>query len=149
MKAFSGSGESIAGILTSRKIGFVVLIVALSALTSAYPALATRRHHAAAKAEAADEESAASTSSTALGSYSEACVLEPVTGTVIFESNDHAPWPTASLAKMMLMLIVAEKIHDGSLKLTDKITTSAKAAEMGGSQVYLKENETFSLDDMM
>ena len=50
---------------------------------------------------------------------------------------------------MMLMLIVAEKIHDGSLKLTDKITTSRKAAEMGGSQVYLKENETFSLDDMM
>ena len=45
--------------------------------------------------------------------------MEPVTGTVIFESNDHAPWPTASLAKMMLMLIVAEKIHDGSLKLTD------------------------------
>jgi serine-type D-Ala-D-Ala carboxypeptidase (penicillin-binding protein 5/6) len=50
---------------------------------------------------------------------------------------------------MMLMLIVAEKIHDGSLKLTDNITTSRKAAEMGGSQVYLKENETFSLDDMM
>jgi serine-type D-Ala-D-Ala carboxypeptidase (penicillin-binding protein 5/6) len=68
---------------------------------------------------------------------------------VIFESNDHAPWPTASLAKMMLMLIVAEKIHDGSLKLTDQITTSRKAAEMGGSQVYLKEGEAFSLDDMM
>ena len=50
---------------------------------------------------------------------------------------------------MMLMLIVAEKLHDGSLKLTDNITTSRKAAEMGGSQVYLKEGETFSLDDMM
>jgi D-alanyl-D-alanine carboxypeptidase (penicillin-binding protein 5/6) len=50
---------------------------------------------------------------------------------------------------MMLMLIVAEKIHDGSLKLTDQITTSRKAEEMGGSQVYLKEGETFSLDDMM
>jgi D-alanyl-D-alanine carboxypeptidase (penicillin-binding protein 5/6) len=49
----------------------------------------------------------------------------------------------------MLMLIVAEKIHDGSLKLTDNITTSRKAAEMGGSQVYLKEGEAFSLDDMM
>src|SRR5208283_2619973 len=49
----------------------------------------------------------------------------------------------------MLMLIVAEKIHDGSLKLSDSITTSRKAAAMGGSQVYLKEGETFSLDDMM
>ena len=81
--------------------------------------------------------------------YAAACVMEPTTGTVIFEKNDHQPWPTASLAKMMLMLIVAEKLHDGSLKPTDQITTSVKAAKMGGSQVYLKEGETFSLDDMM
>ena len=155
MKFLSRCGESAAGTaarataVISRKFGFVVLLIALVALTSTHTALAARRHHAAAKAEAADEEAGASTSSTALGAYSEACVIEPTTGTVIFESNDHAPWPTASLAKMMLMLIVAEKIHDGSLKLTDNITTSRKAAEMGGSQVYLKENETFSLDDMM
>jgi len=155
MKFLSPSGEPAAGTaarataLIGRKFGFIALTVALAALISSSVALAARRHHAAAKAEAADEESGASTSSTALGAYSEACVIEPVSGTVIFESNDHAPWPTASLAKMMLMLIVAEKIHDGSLKLTDNITTSRKAAEMGGSQVYLKEGETFSLDDMM
>jgi D-alanyl-D-alanine carboxypeptidase (penicillin-binding protein 5/6) len=155
MKDFSPCGESAAGTaapataVTGRKFGFSALIVAIVALMSPYPAIAARRHHAAVKAEAPDEETNANASSTALGAYSEACVIEPVTGTVIFESNDHAPWPTASLAKMMLMLIVAEKIHDGSLKLTDNITTSAKAAEMGGSQVYLKENETFSLDDMM
>ena len=123
MKVVSVSGASIAGIFTSRKFGLIALTVALAALTSTPAAFAARRHHAAAKAEAPDEESGASTSSTALGAYSEACVLEPVTGTVIFESNDHAAWPTASLAKMMLMLIVAEKIHDGSLKLTDNITT--------------------------
>ncbi len=149
MRSFSVSGESVAGISVGRKVGLIVMTVALAATMAPYPALAVRRHHAAASAEAPDEESNASTSSTALGAYSEACVVEPTTGTVIFESNDHAPWPTASLAKMMLMLIVAEKIHDGSLKLTDNITTSRKAAEMGGSQVYLKENETFSLDDMM
>jgi D-alanyl-D-alanine carboxypeptidase (penicillin-binding protein 5/6) len=108
-----------------------------------------RRHRAAPVAASSSEESAASASNTALGAYAEACVLEPTTGTVIFEANDHTPWPTASLAKMMLMLIVAEKIHDGSLKLTDPVTTSRKAAEMGGSQVYLKEGEVFSLDDMM
>jgi len=154
MKVLSRCDESAAGTaarataVTSRKFGFIALTVAFAALMFSSAALAAR-HHTAAKAEAADEESAASTSSTALGAYSEACVLEPTTGTVIFESNDHTPWPTASLAKMMLMLIVAEKIHDGSLKMTDNITTSRKAAEMGGSQVYLKEGETFSLDDMM
>ena len=138
MKVLSSSGEYFG----CGKSGLVALIVAIAALVSPYSAIAARRHHAAAKAEAPDEETNANASSTALGAYSEACVIEPVTGTVIFESNDHAPWPTASLAKMMLMLIVAEKLHDGSLKLTDNITTSAKAAEMGGSQVYLKENET-------
>ncbi len=149
MNRFSWSGESVAGISIGRKFGLIVVTVALAATMAARPALAVRRHHAPAPTEAADEESNANASSTALGAYSEACVIEPTTGTVIFESNDHAPWPTASLAKMMLTLIVAEKIHDGSLKLTDNITTSRKAAEMGGSQVYLKEGETFSLDDMM
>jgi serine-type D-Ala-D-Ala carboxypeptidase (penicillin-binding protein 5/6) len=149
MEIQSSSGESVAGIPIIRKSGFVALTIVLALLIVAHSAFAARRHRAAARAEAPDEESNASASSTSLGAYSEACVLEPTTGTVIFESNDREPWPTASLAKMMLMLIVAEKIHDGSLKLTDQITTSAKAAEMGGSQVYLKEGETFSLDDMM
>jgi serine-type D-Ala-D-Ala carboxypeptidase (penicillin-binding protein 5/6) len=141
--------ESVVGVSNNRKFILLALSVVLIALISTNSALAARRHHAAASAEAADEETNASASSTALGAYSEACVMEPTTGTVIFEANDRAPWPTASLAKMMLMLIVAEKIHDGSLKLTDQITTSRKAEEMGGSQVYLKEGETFSLDDMM
>ncbi len=147
MKAVSLSSESVAGFSLSRKFGIFVVAIVIAALMPSNSAFA-KRHHAAA-APAAEEESAASASNTALGAYSEACVVEPTTGTVIFESNDHAPWPTASLAKMMLMLIVAEKIHDGSLKLTDQITTSRKAAEMGGSQVYLKEGEVFSLDDMM
>ena len=150
MKIFSKSGESAAGISVGKKFGFIALTIALARRRRSRPALAARRHHAAAAAaSSSSEESAASASNTALGAYAEACVLEPTTGTVIFEANDHTPWPTASLAKMMLMLIVAEKIHDGSLKLTDPITTSRKAAEMGGSQVYLKEGEVFSLDDMM
>src|SRR5271156_1654073 len=150
MKIFSKSGEAAAGISFAKQFGFAALAIALATLSSTRPALAARRHRAApAAASSSEEESAASASNTAMGAYAEACVLEPTTGTVIFEANDHAPWPTASLAKMMLMLIVAEKIHDGSLKLTDPITTSRKAAEMGGSQVYLKEGEAFSLDDMM
>jgi D-alanyl-D-alanine carboxypeptidase (penicillin-binding protein 5/6) len=81
--------------------------------------------------------------------YAAALLMEPVSGIVIFENNEHKPWPTASLAKMMIAMIVAEKLADGSLKLSDKIATSRNAADMGGSQVYLKESETFSLDDMM
>jgi serine-type D-Ala-D-Ala carboxypeptidase (penicillin-binding protein 5/6) len=83
------------------------------------------------------------------GPYATACVMEPTTRTVIFDQDMNRPWPTASLAKMMIMLIVAEKVADGSLKLTDKVTTSAGATRMGGSQVYLKDGETFTLEEMM
>jgi D-alanyl-D-alanine carboxypeptidase (penicillin-binding protein 5/6) len=81
--------------------------------------------------------------------YAAALLMEPETGTVMFENNAHKSWPTASLAKMMIAMIVAEKLADGSLKLNTMIASSRNAAEMGGSQVYLKEGETFSLDDMM
>ena len=115
----------------------------------ASPAHAARHHKSAPSAEASEESAEAGATDTLKGPYQEACVIEPNSGTVVFAKNEHQPWPTASLAKMMLMEIVAEKIDDGSLKLTDQIPTSDKAAKMGGSQVYLKENETFSLDDMM
>jgi D-alanyl-D-alanine carboxypeptidase (penicillin-binding protein 5/6) len=126
-----------------------LVLGALAAMLILAPAsgLAGRRKHAVAPAEGEEEQAGAKSELTA--PYAEACVMEPTSGTVIFSKDMHKPWPTASLAKMMVMLIVAEKLHDGSLKLTDQISTSREAARMGGSQVYLKEGETFSLDDMM
>jgi D-alanyl-D-alanine carboxypeptidase (penicillin-binding protein 5/6) len=126
-----------------RSTAMMLLCAALgAALLAPANAIAARRHHSARSAE---KPAASATPEP----YGEACLMEPTSGTVIFEKNDHQPWPTASLAKMMLTLIVAQKLHDGSLKLSDRISTSRKAAKMGGSQVYLKEGETFSLDDMM
>jgi D-alanyl-D-alanine carboxypeptidase (penicillin-binding protein 5/6) len=133
-------------ILLSRLAAVLSFLPALAlSLTAAMPSEALAGHHHF-RTPAAAEAPPAQTSD---GLYVEAAVLEPTSGTFIFEKNDHQPWPTASLTKMMLMLIVAEKLHDGSLKLTDQITTSREASKMGGSQVYLKEGETFSLDDMM
>ena len=133
--------------LTLRSIGAFALACAIAFAAS--PALAARHHRAKAKAEASEESAEAGSTETLKGPYQEACVIEPTSGTVVFAKNEHQPWPTASLAKMMLMEIVAEKLDDGSLKLTDQIPTSEKAAKMGGSQVYLKPGETFSLDDTM
>ncbi|HYB89722.1 MAG TPA: D-alanyl-D-alanine carboxypeptidase family protein [Candidatus Binataceae bacterium] len=124
-----------------RHIAITLAVLFGAALAHPPHAIASRRHHA----RTAEDQTATSSAA----AYVAACVIEPTTGTLIFEKNDHQPWPTASLTKMMVMLIVAEKLHDGSLKLTDQVTTSRKAAQMGGSQVYLKEGETFSLDDSM
>jgi D-alanyl-D-alanine carboxypeptidase (penicillin-binding protein 5/6) len=81
--------------------------------------------------------------------YAAALLMEPKTGQVLFEQEIHKPWPPASLTKMMLMLIVMEKVKQGALKLTDPVEVSARASKMGGSQVYLKQGEKFSLEEMM
>ena len=142
MRRFSSFDQT--GSRLSLALGVLLLTAVAFSVAVGVPSqvLAARHHSHAAAAKvvaspASDEP------------YVEAAVMEPTSGIFIFEKNDHQPWPTASLAKMMLMLVVAQKLHDGSLKLTDQITSSREAAKMGGSQVYLKEGETFSLDDMM
>ncbi|MCZ6700092.1 MAG: D-alanyl-D-alanine carboxypeptidase [bacterium] len=81
--------------------------------------------------------------------YQTAVLLEPETGQYLIEDEPHKLWPPASLTKMMSMLIVMEKLKEGTIKLTDPIQASAKASRMGGSQIYLKHREVFSVEDLM
>jgi D-alanyl-D-alanine carboxypeptidase (penicillin-binding protein 5/6) len=53
------------------------------------------------------------------------------------------------MVKMMTTLIAMERIREGSLKLDETVTVSRWAAQMGGSQVYLKEGETFTVENML
>jgi D-alanyl-D-alanine carboxypeptidase (penicillin-binding protein 5/6) len=68
---------------------------------------------------------------------------------VLFESEPHLQRPPASMVKMMLVLLTMERVADGRLSLDDEVRASAWASRMGGSQVYLKEGETFPLRDML
>jgi len=76
-------------------------------------------------------------------------VVEGSTGKVLEGENIHKKWPPASIAKLMLAYVVLEKHQRGGVKFSDKITVSADASRMGGSQVFLKEGEVFSLEDLM
>jgi len=78
-----------------------------------------------------------------------AILVEPTSGQVFYEMNADAPRAPASIAKIMLELIVLEKVQEGELKLDEPITVSAWASKIGGSQVYLKEGEVFPLEDLM
>lgn len=78
-----------------------------------------------------------------------AILMEKETGTVIFEHNAHERLAPASVTKVMTMLLVVEALENGSIKLTDKVTTSAHAASMGGSQIYLEEGEQMTVEDML
>ncbi|NOT54302.1 MAG: D-alanyl-D-alanine carboxypeptidase [Deltaproteobacteria bacterium] len=81
--------------------------------------------------------------------YTSAIVVEPETGTILFEKDAHTPLPPASMVKMMTALIVMEKVRDGALKLDEKVTASRWAAQMGGSQVYLKEGEVLTVEELL
>ncbi len=81
--------------------------------------------------------------------YKAYIVMEASTGKVLEGANTHLRWPPASITKLMLSLLVMEKLSAGEIKLTDTITASRDASKMGGSQVFLKEGETFTLEELM
>lgn len=76
-------------------------------------------------------------------------LIDGTTGQVLFEKNADLKLPPASMAKIMTMLLVMEEVDAGRAKLTDPVTVSARAAGIGGSQVFLKQGETFTLEEMM
>lgn len=78
-----------------------------------------------------------------------AILVDAATGTVLYENNADEPLPPASVTKIMTLLLVMEEIERGSLKYTDTVTVSAHAASMGGSQVFLREGERMSVENMI
>jgi D-alanyl-D-alanine carboxypeptidase (penicillin-binding protein 5/6) len=83
------------------------------------------------------------------GAYKAAILMNAETGEVLYQKNAHEQYPPASMVKMMLMLLVMEKLSVQSISLADPVPTSAKASNYGGSQVYLKHGEIFTLEEMM
>ncbi len=81
--------------------------------------------------------------------YLGAIVVNADSGAVLFEDQADAVGYPASVLKLMTLLIVLEKVDQGVLKLDDPIQATAEASKMGGSQVYLAENEVFTLDEML
>ncbi|MGD9687540.1 MAG: D-alanyl-D-alanine carboxypeptidase family protein [Desulfobacter sp.] len=76
-------------------------------------------------------------------------VMEAGTGQVFEEVNPHLKHPLASVTKLMTAAIVMEKLESGAAQLNETITVSGAASKMGGSQVYLKEGEVFTLEELM
>ena len=78
-----------------------------------------------------------------------AVLMEASTGRVLYEQNADEALPPASVTKVMTLLLVMEAIEDGKISLDDMVSTSAHAASMGGSQIYLEEGEQMSVEDMV
>ncbi len=81
---------------------------------------------------------------------SQACLLmEKTTGQVLYAVNEHEQLEPASVTKIMTVLLVMEAIDSGALDYDDLVTASAYACSMGGSQIWLKENEQMTVEDML
>jgi len=70
-------------------------------------------------------------------------------GQVLFEKSCNDKMAPASITKIMLLLLISEKMDNGELKLDQELTVSENAAGMGGSQIYLEAYETQTVESML
>ncbi len=78
-----------------------------------------------------------------------AVVMEASTGQVLYEKDPHQVRSCASITKVMTLCLVFEAIDDGRLTMDQMLTASAHAASMGGSDIWLEEGESMSVDDLI
>ncbi len=78
-----------------------------------------------------------------------AVLMEAGTGRVLFEKNAHEVRPCASITKVMTLCLTFDALESGQLNITDQLSASAHAASMGGSDIWLKEGELMSVDDLI
>ena len=78
-----------------------------------------------------------------------AILVDVSSGQVLAAINEHERLYPASVTKIMTLLLVMEAIDSGELNLNDTVVTSPTAAAKGGSQIWLKEGETMTVDELL
>ncbi len=78
-----------------------------------------------------------------------AVLMEVTSGEILMEYNADKQLFPASVTKIMTMLLVAEAISSKKITLADKVTCSSNAASKGGSQIWLEEGESMSVDELL
>jgi D-alanyl-D-alanine carboxypeptidase (penicillin-binding protein 5/6) len=81
--------------------------------------------------------------------YAGAIVIDAATGNVLFEDNPDARAYPASVTKLMVLLLILDAVDADHLTLDEPVRVTAKSSTIGGSQVYLKDNEVFSVDELL
>ena len=76
-------------------------------------------------------------------------IMEASTGKILFDKNMDEQKSPASMTKIMTMLLTVEAIESGKISLDDEVNISANASKMGGSQVYLEENSTATVEMLL
>lgn len=78
-----------------------------------------------------------------------AILMDQTTGAVLMRMNENEKLYPASVTKIMSLLLIAEAIDNNVIRLTDEVTASTNASKKGGSQIWLKEGETMTVDELL
>lgn len=83
------------------------------------------------------------------GVKSSSLLMDYDTGMVVHELNSKQRRPIASMVKIMTLLETYESIVEGKVSMDDDVTVSQRAADMGGSQVFLDAGSVHKLKDLI
>ncbi len=78
-----------------------------------------------------------------------AVLMDVSTGKVLMKYNENEKVYPASVTKIMPLLLITEAIDEGRIALSDVVTVTGSAASKGGSQIWLKEGEQMTVDDLL
>ena len=79
----------------------------------------------------------------------QAYITDFESGKVLFAKDSEVPMKPASMAKIMTVFLVFQRIADGSLKLDDKFLVSEKAWRKGGSKTFVEVGSRVSVNDLL
>lgn len=78
-----------------------------------------------------------------------AYLIDYNSGECIYKENETVRMPIASVCKVMTLTLCFDAINEGKLNFDDVVTASENAAGMGGSQVFLGANCSYTVDQLM
>jgi serine-type D-Ala-D-Ala carboxypeptidase (penicillin-binding protein 5/6) len=79
----------------------------------------------------------------------EAILMDADTHTILFEKNADALMPPASMSKLMTIVMVMDRLADGSLKMEDTFPVSEAAWRMQGSKMFVELGAQIPVADLL
>lgn len=76
-------------------------------------------------------------------------LMDSSSGKVLYQKNMNKKLPLASVTKVMTILLILEAIDNKTINMSDMVTISDYASNMGGSQLYLEQGEMRSVEELL
>ena len=146
MKRTKAAGFLLALLMTAGQVTAALASEPELALPAGVPARAVSRETAQIQAEAG--YGAASQTAIQISAPS-AVLMEASTGQIIYEKGADDKRNPASVTKVMTLILIFDALAEGKIQLSDEVVTSAHAKSMGGSQVFLEEGETQTVETLI